>query len=247
MNGESGDVISASSHSVHIEDTSSIENSIEKNSFLTLKRALQTFQSNRLNNTYEDIKNDPQYLLIGEFFFNRLYAPEDFSFRDQGIRKLHAALDGKVYAGMVSAVTRVIELHELSDYLDNMMVHKMVEEDIGTDITMEQYQHIYRSLDNYDQRIYQIELSIEVTRTFHRLSHKWIVALSLNTVKSAASLFKINPVIDFIYQGYTAFRHIKNIDYFVNTIHERETAWHNKLWNSREASDNSVVLKPQTN
>lgn len=201
--------------------------------FLTLKRALQKFQSNRLNTTYQDIKSDPQYDLMGDFFFNRLYAPEDFSFRDEGIKKLHSALDGKVYSGMVSAVSKVIELHEISDALDNLMVQKMIDGDIGTDMNMDQYQEIYRGLDNYDQRIYQINLSTEVTRTFHRLSQKWIVAVSLNTVKSAAYFFKIKPVVDFIYQGYTAFRQIKNIDYFVDTIHEREMAWHNKIWNSR--------------
>jgi len=208
------------------------DHSVDGDLFLKLKRALQKFQADRLNTTYADIKSDPQYDLMGDFFFNRLYAPEDFSFRDQGIKKLHSALDGKVYSGMVSAVSRVIELHEISDTLDNKMVHKMVASAISPDMTMDQYQQIYRSLDNYDQRIYQINLSTEVTRTFHRLSQKWIVAVSLNTVKSAAFFFKIKPVVDFIYQGYTAFRQIKNIDYFVDTIHEREVAWHNEIWNN---------------
>ncbi|MBF0228325.1 MAG: hypothetical protein HQK63_01830 [Desulfamplus sp.] len=215
-------------HATNIYNTN---HAVDGDIFLTLKRALQKFQSNRLNSTYKDIKSNPEYDLMGDFFFNRLYAPEDFSFRDQGIKKLHSALDGKVYSGMVSAVSKVIELHELSDALDNLMVHKMIDVDIGTDMNMDQYQQTYRSLDNYDKRIYQINLSTEVTRTFHRLSQKWIVAVSLNTVKSAAYFFKIKPVVDFIYQGYTAFRQIKNIDYFVNTIHERETAWHNEIWN----------------
>ncbi len=225
MNIEQVDIMPITSKTIYTG-----EYDVNSNIFITLKRALQKFQSNRLNETYKDIKNDPEYELMGDFFFNRLYAPEDFSFRDQGIKRLHSALDGKVYAGMVSAVTRVIELHELSDELDNKMVHKMIDADIETDITMEQYKQIYRSLDNYDQRIYQINLSIEVTRTFHRLSQKWIVAISLNTVKNAAYIFKIKPVVDFIYQGYTAFKQIKNIDYFVDTIHEREVAWHNEIW-----------------
>ncbi|SLM30207.1 hypothetical protein MTBBW1_2140002 [Desulfamplus magnetovallimortis] len=202
--------------------------------FQTLKRGLQNFQSKRLNKTYEDIKNDPEYDLMGDFFFNRLYAPEDFTFRDEGMKKLHRALDGKVYAGMVSAVSKVIELHDLTDQLDNLMVQRMIDKGIGADITMEQYQMIYRSLDNYDQRIYQIDLSTHVTRLFHALSRKWIVALSLKTVKKAAFFFKVKPVVDFIYQGYDAFRHIKNIDYFVNTIHEREISWHNEIWNKAD-------------
>ena len=50
--------------------------------FERLKRTLQAFQSARLNDTYADLKNDPEYAKIGHFFFEKLYAPEDFSFRD---------------------------------------------------------------------------------------------------------------------------------------------------------------------
>jgi len=198
--------------------------------FLKLKRALQAFQAIRLNSTYEDFKKDPQYAMIGDFFFNKLYAPEDFTFRDTSIRKLHAALDGKVYKGMVTGVTKVIELHELSDSMDDLMVHKMIEAGIDEHITMEEYQEIYRSLHNYDQRIYQINLSTEVTRIFHKLSRKWIVGISLKTVKAASMLFDIKPIIDFIYDGYTSFRQLKNIDFFVDAITEREIAWHNEIW-----------------
>jgi hypothetical protein len=198
--------------------------------FKSLKHTLQTFQSARLSSTYEDIKQDPEYALMGDFFFNKLYAPEDFTFRDTSIKKLHAALDGKIYKGMVTGVTKVIELHELSDKLDDFMVHKMIESGIDENMTMEEYCEIYRSLDNYDQRIYQINLGAEVTRVFHKLSGKWIVGISLRTVKTAAIVFNIKPVIDFVYEGYTSFKKIKNIDYFIDTVLKRETAWHNKIW-----------------
>ncbi len=211
-----------------------MNNQDDSATFLRLKRTLQTFQSHRLNQTYEDIKADPTYALIGDFFFNKLYAPEDFTFRDDAMKKLHRALEGKVYSGMVSAVSKVIELHELSDALDDLMVQKMIAADIGTDMTMPEYQRIYRSLDNYDQRVHQINLSTEVTQIFYELSKKWIVGLSLKTVRKAAFFFRIKPVVDFIYQGYTAFRHIQNIDFFIDTIHDREMAWHNEIWNSSE-------------
>lgn len=198
--------------------------------FLTLKRALQDFQSRRINRTYKDIESDPEFSRIGEFFFKKLYAPEDFSFRDTSMKKLHKTLDGKVYQNMVTAVTKVIELHDISDEQDDLMVEKMLEQGVDSSMTMDQYQEIYRSLDNYDQRIYQINLSAEVTRIFHGLSKKWIVAVSLKTVKATAAIFGIQEIIDFIYQGYTAFKAIDNIDFFVNTMVERETAWHNEIW-----------------
>jgi len=203
----------------------------ERDNFLDLKRALQVFQSARLNATYSDLKNDPQYQKIGVFFFEKLYAPEDFSFRDASIKKLQKILRGKVYKGMVSAVSRVIELHELSDRLDDRMVDGMLAAGVGVDMDMAQYQEIYRSLDNYDERIYQINLSTEVTRAFHALSKKWIVALSLKTVRTTARMIGMGRIIDFIYEGYEGFRAMNSIDFFVDTVSERELAWHNEIWN----------------
>jgi hypothetical protein len=202
----------------------------ENSDFQRLKRALQAFQAARLNATYTDLKNDPQYEKIGVFFFEKLYAPEDFSFRDASIKKLQKMLKGKVYKGMVSAVSQVIELHELSDRLDDRMVADMLAAGIGPDMDMDQYQAIYRGLDNYDERVYQINLSTEVTRAFHRLSRKWIVALSLKTVRTTAHMIGMGKIIDFIYEGYEGFRVIKAIDFFVDTVQERELAWHEKIW-----------------
>jgi len=203
----------------------------EKNDFVNVKRALQSFQAARLNATYADLKSDPQYEKIGVFFFEKLYAPEDFSFRDASIKKLQKVLKGKVYRGMVSAVNQVIELHELSDRLDDRMVEDMLAAGIGPDMDMDQYQMIYRGLDNYDERIYQINLSTEVTRAFHRLSRKWIVALSLKTVHTTAHLIGMGKIIDFIYEGYEGFRVMKSIDFFVDTVQARELAWHNEIMN----------------
>jgi hypothetical protein len=203
----------------------------ENSDFVSVKRALQSFQASRLNATYADLKSDPQYAKIGVFFFEKLYAPEDFSFRDASIKKLQRVLKGKVYKGMVSAVSQVIELHELSDRLDNRMVDDMLKAGIGPDMDMDQYQMIYRGLDNYDERVYQINLSTAVTRAFHRLSRKWIVALSLKTVRTTAHMIGMGKIIDFIYEGYQGFRDIKSIDFFVDTVQERELAWHNEIWN----------------
>jgi len=202
----------------------------QTDSFLKLKRALQDFQSNRINDTYKDIETDPEFSKIGEFFFKKLYAPEDFSFRDTSMKKLHKVLDGKIYKNMLTAVTKVIELHDISDEQDNLMVEKMIADGVDEAMTMAQYQEIYRSLDNNDQRIYQINLSAEVTRIFHGLSKRWIVAVSLRTVKTTAVRFGIREIIDFIYEGYVAFKAIDNIDFFVDTMTQRELAWHTEIW-----------------
>jgi len=213
--------------------------------FVRLKRALQAFQSARLGQTYKDLMNDPQYEKIGHFFFEKLYAPEDFSFRDTSIKKLHKLLRGKVYSGIISAVSKVIELHELSDLLDDRMVEQMMARGIGEDMDMEQYQTVYRSLDNYDQRLYQIALGAEVNQVFYKLSKKWVVAVSLNTVRTAAHLIGMGKIIDFIYEGYAGFRAIKNIDYFIETVNTRERAWHDEIWSNAGKASGSAMTSTQ--
>ena len=202
---------------------------------MELKRALQIFQSNRLNSTYGDLRNDPEYQKIGKFFFEKLYAPEDFSFRDTSIRTLHRIMDGVVYKGMVSAVTLVIELHELSDALDDLMVEKMIENGIGPDMNMEQYQDIYRRLDNYDQRVHQIKLVTNVNRAFHRLSKMWLVGVSLKTVRTASGLLGIGKIMDFIHEGYVGYKGIDDIEHFAGVIESTELAWHDEIWNAERA------------
>lgn len=202
--------------------------------FIAAKRALQQFQSERLNRTYADLKMDPQYTAIADFFFNRLYAPQDFTFRDTSIKNLQHILEGRVYRPMTSAMLKVVELHELTDDLDNLMVAKMIGTGIGTEWTMDSYQAVYRQLDNYDQRVYQIDLTVEVTRIFHGLSQKWVVAVSLKTVTVAAHILNVGKILDFINEGYNAFRKIKNIDHFIDTIGQKELAWHDKLMGDDE-------------
>lgn len=219
------------------------ENNSEE--FVRLKRALQAFQAARLAETYQDLMNDPEYEKIGHFFFEKLYAPEDFSFRDTSIKKLHKLLKGKVYSGIISAVSKVIELHELSDRLDDRMVEQMMARGVGEDMDMEDYQTVYRSLDNYDQRLYQITLGAEVNQVFFELSKKWIVAVSLNTIRTAAHLIGMGKIIDFIYEGYQGFRAIKNIDYFIETVNTRERAWHDEIWSKTIQFSGSAMKSAQ--
>lgn len=219
------------------------ENTSEE--FVRLKRALQTFQSERLAHTYQDLMADPQYEKIGHFFFKKLYAPEDFSFRDTSIKKLHKLLQGKVYSGMISAVSKVIELHELSDLLDDRMVEQMIAMGVGEALDMQDYQAVYYSLNNYDQRLYQIELGRDVTQAFFKLSKKWVVAVSLNTVRTAAHVIGMGKIIDFIYEGYQGFRSIKNIDYFLETVDTREHAWHDEIWSNAAKVSGSKMMSTQ--
>ena len=199
--------------------------------FETHKRALQAFQRRRIDETYADLKADSEYRHLGRFFFEDLYGPEDYSFRDTSIRKLHDALRGKIHRGVIAAVDRVLELQELSEDLDERMTAEMIEAGTGPELTVETYREIYRSLGNLNQRLYQIDLTLDVTRDFYRLSQKWVVGISLKTARSAAHLMGLGRVMDFVHRGYTALQTISDIEPFIETVRQREKAFNDRMFN----------------
>lgn len=199
--------------------------------FQELKRSLQTFQQQRIAETHRDLTENGEYSDFSDFFFNKLYAPKDFSFRDQSIKTLQKYLKGKVHGGMISAVAKMIELHELTDRLDCFMVEKMLENGVAPGFGMDHYSSAYRTLNNYDERVYQIDLAAEATEAFHRLSKKWTVAVSLKTVRAASARMGIGGIMDFVHEGYVGLKKIENIKFFMDTVRDRELAWHNEIWN----------------
>lgn len=198
--------------------------------FFAHKRALQDFQAQRLETTYADLKQDPDYRDLGRFFFDEIYGPDDHSFRDASIRKLHVALKGKIHNGVIAAVDRVLEFQELSEDIDDRMTAEMIETGAGPELTMDQYREIYRSLDNYNQRLYQVDLAMDVTRDFFRLSRKWVIGISLKTARSAARLMGLGQIMDFVHQGYTALQTISDIEPFVGTVRRRERAFNDEIF-----------------
>jgi hypothetical protein len=194
------------------------------------KRALQAFQRRRIDETYADLKQSPEYRELGRFFFEDLYGPEDYTFRDTSIRKLHSALKGKIHGGIISAVDRVLELQELSEDLDDRMTAEMIESGTGTELTLEAYRRIYRSLDNLNQRLYQVDLTVEVTRNFFQLSRKWMIGVSLKTARTAAHLMGLGNIMDFVHNGYTAFQTLSEIDPFIETLRQRERAFNKAMF-----------------
>ena len=199
-------------------------------SFQNLKTALQAFQSERLEKTYADFQKDPQYQPFCEFFFERVYGPRDFSFRNTSIRTLHANLGNVLHKGVVSAVGRVIHLHELSDHLDNQMTHKLLANGISPDtLDFASYAAAYRKLDNDKDRMEQIQLGVRCIRDFYRLSQMWIVGISLKTVSAAAKVLGMGRIMDFVAQGYKAFKTIRDMESLARMVEHREMEWHGRL------------------
>jgi hypothetical protein len=184
---------------------------------------LRAWQSRRLAATYQDLLQHKQFGPACRFFLTDVYAPQDFSDRDEDILHVYQAMKRIMPASIMRTLKLVIMLNELTSRLDNQLVQVMVDELQLTDkITAVMYAAAYRLCDNYDERLQQIELIVAVGQSVNRLVRLPFVGLTLRLLHTPAHLSGWAELQSFLERGFAAFKQIKNADPFLEIISQRE-------------------------
>lgn len=191
--------------------------------------ALQIFQSNRLRRDYRDLSEVPEYEPLGEFFFNEMYGPHDFSQRDQEGRRLHHFL-GILPGVRLRDLEEVLELLELTYQLDEDLAQWMLAADIGTDFDELTYEYFYRLADKYDERFRQLTLVRSSLYNVFQLSRSPILGSALRRSHFVARLAGIGTVHTFLLRGYEALQNVTAIEHFAETIYQRELDRLNRIY-----------------
>jgi hypothetical protein len=198
-------------------------NVLKPANFNDTKKALQTYQLDRLKKTYSDFSNEPQFTQMTSFFYEQIYGPQDFGFRNDSIKNLIKKSHHFLKKEIIEAVEKVIELNDLSDELDDLLALQMAKINIDGTINPETYTAAYKKCNNYQQRCYQISLMVDATTRIFKLSHIWFIGASLTTLHSFTELLGIGKIMDFLYDGFQAFSKVDDITPFVEAVHQRET------------------------
>jgi hypothetical protein len=184
---------------------------------------LREWQAHRLARTYADLLADPGYSPACEFFLSDLYAPRDFSQRDHDLERLHRFLARVLPAQMIQGLTETVELNSLTNTLDNRLVRVLVEQLGVTDtITPELYVEAYRLCDNYTERVRQIDLTRSILMRVGAGARRKRVGVAMKLAKVPAQRAGWIDLYDFLQRGRQAFRQMKDVKTFVDTIARRE-------------------------
>ncbi|RRR75747.1 MAG: hypothetical protein EI684_04080 [Candidatus Viridilinea halotolerans] len=189
--------------------------------FKQYRLALQSFQSKRLSRDYSDLAEIPQYQPVGDFFFNEMYGPHDFSERDAAARRLHQLTQVLPGVGMRD-VNEVLELLELTKNLDDALAQRMLDEQTDLDFDEPTYEYCYRQLDNYDERLHQIKLVDNSIYNVFRLSRSHLLGIALHSSQIFARLLGLEAAHTFLVKGYDAVTGVHDIDQFAETVYKRE-------------------------
>jgi hypothetical protein len=185
------------------------------------KIALQIFQSNRLRRDHADLAAEAQYRALGEFVFDDLYGPHDFSARDDQARRLHQFIH--LIPGLaIRDVELVFELLALSNKLDESVAAQLVELDAPLDFDEPLYERAYRMVDNYGERLQQLDLVRGALYNVHRMARKSLLGVAFRRTQGLAVAAGMLDIHRFLYRGYQAILPVQDIHRFVETVGLRE-------------------------
>jgi hypothetical protein len=184
---------------------------------------LRAWQSARLAQTHADLLESPRYGPACRFFLSEIYAPRDFSQRDQDIEYLYAIMSSFLPEFLIKVVRKAIEMNDLTNELD-WALSRVLFENLGAtgEITAEQYAEAYLLCDNYLERLHQIHLIGEVGHMIDRGTRIPLIGTTLHLARHPARRAGWGVLHSFLEMGYTSFKRMGRADKFLNTIQERE-------------------------
>jgi hypothetical protein len=186
---------------------------------------LRSWQARRLQVTYADLLVDPAYQSACAFFLSDIYAAKDFSQRDHDAERLYEILSRYLPEAMLHLLRDTIHLNQLSQQLDQDLLRALVEKlGMTTEISAEMYAEGYRVCNNFRERKDQIEFLTEILSEAAEGAHNPVLVISLRLARGPAQRAGWGELHDFLERGYQASRPMKDVDYFVHTIQQREMA-----------------------
>jgi hypothetical protein len=213
------------------QDASMERQPIEPAGLPTGLQELRSWQTQRLARTYQDFSQDPRYAPACQFFLEDVYAPRDFSQRDQDFEHLYQLMLRFVPESMLTLVREAIELNQFSNQLDLRLLNALNESEEGPwQITPERYAEAYRICDNYPDRFDQIDRLVRVLEAVATGARNPLVLVTLKLARGPAVMADWGDLQDFLVRGCLAFRHMKGGSRFIHAVRQRESCILNHLF-----------------
>ena len=186
-------------------------------------KLLREWQSTRLSWTHRDLLESKRFRPATLFFLSDVYAPRDFSKRNFDIQKAYDAMRRAVPERVIHTLAETIELHQFTDALDARLADALFGKlGVVDSITPIKYAEAYRICDNYDDRVRQIDMIAAIGRSVDRIVRLPFIGLTLRLAHTPAHMAGWHELQGFLERGFTAFKHMKGAEDFLNTITQRE-------------------------
>src|SRR5262245_56200113 len=126
--------------------------------------AVKRFQHARFARDYATLLSDSRYGVAARFFLDELYGPEDFAARGAEFERVVPWMARPVPDEVMRTITDLIELHSLTEDLDQQMAAALVTDNLDDRSYREAWQGVGRRADRERQLALLLSIGRELDR-----------------------------------------------------------------------------------
>lgn len=197
-------------------------------------KAVKHLQAQRFIGTYQDLLHHPVYGPSARFFLQELYSAKDYSQRDAQFSRIAGALERTFPAHILVTVLTLTKLHQQTEELDMSLAQAWCQWGDLPDAA--RYVAAWRSVGQRAARDWQLATVVDVGQTLSELTRKPGLKLLLRMMRRPAELAGLGSLQGFLEEGFDHFagmaRQSDAVNYFLNTIRTRESAWIAQLFDA---------------
>lgn len=187
---------------------------------------VQNWQKQRMQHTHQDFFAKPNHQLMANYFLNRLYGAADFKILAIQIRRLikHANMVEKIIpANALKTGDAGIELARLSIQLDEEIAqHLLTQYPHDYPLNDEIMRLAYLACQQSNARYQQMELLELLGEKLDLYLRSRMLKTAFKLAKGVAYRYRVDPIYEFIDEGFQAMAPLDSAQKFVKTFTSKE-------------------------
>lgn len=187
---------------------------------------VQIWQKQRMQNTHQTFFAEPNHQLMTAYFLNRLYGAEDFEILSNQIRRLinNAGIVEKIipYSALQTGDAGV-ELARLSIQLDEEIAQYLLTTHAADYPLNDEVMRVaYLACAQAQARHHQMDLLEILGEKLDLYVRSRVVKTAFKLAKGTAKRYQVDPIYDFIDEGFKAMEPLESAKKFVATFTSKE-------------------------
>jgi len=183
-------------------------------------------QVERFQKTYSKYFSQTDTVKLVQFFFEKIY---DLDAQDTIIQiaiNTYEKVKNQLAADTQENLENLIELNQMTHDLDRGMANTLLEKGWkeGEKLSQEAFLELYKEFGHEEERRQQLRMSVKCMIVSYQLAHRPFNDMLLRAAKGFAVIFGVQPLYDFVEEGYKATKIVKAdvFNEFIDTVTDEE-------------------------
>lgn len=222
----------------HLQQTEQMQLQLIQDNLSVRVRKLQSWQTNRLLITHEDLWNSKRFKPAMQFFIDEIYGPKDFSQRDTELARVVPTMAKLLPDKALISLEAALKLNCLSLELDIALIKALG----GDELNRSTYFESYRQCDNQLKREEQIQLLESLGLDLAQVVKIKGISAILMLSRKPAKIAGVKSLHEFLESGFKSFKKLGKVHDFIDPIINKERLIMQTMFAAKTSEENPLPV-----